>query len=314
MSNGARASKLFGDLYVIRKGWNARKSKGARVRKQFSEDDLSKLKKEQAMKKEKRREEESTSEKVQLEKDRAVMREIATRSNAGIRHIEVFTNLIEYAITNSLSVTIIEMKKRLKPEDAVKEWRTIRGWCGKNAPKICAITIGRKPKGWWSLRVLVVGGKEDEDCYKPALALHSYLMLKRGWVTSDHAGSQEAKNLEEHYLTRLSSEEETFDQYVPEMYEVYRASLRMPKSTRTYRTKEAFNILEAMNVDPGDIPSLVVNWVGQGCSPSGVALCRVIMKEGRIVGAKMIDKTFDDEDEDDGWFITGDEPMVSEDF
>lgn len=312
MSNRARASKLFGDLYVIWKGWNERKSKGARVRKQFSEDDLSKLKKEQAMKKEKRREEESTSEKVQLEKDRAVMREIAIRSNAGIRHIVVFTNLIEYAIANSLSVTIIEMKKRLKPEDAVKEWRTIRGWCGKNAPKICAITIGRKPKGWWSLRVLVVGGKEDEDCYKPALALHSYLMLKRGWVTSDPAGSKEAKNLEEHYLTRLSSSEVTLDQYVPEMYEVYRASLSMPKSTRTYRTEEAFNILAEGELGVDDIPSLVVNDEGKGCSPSGVALCKGIIENGRLIGCKLLGETFDNED--DGWFITGDEARVPEEF
>lgn len=314
MSNDVKASRLFGDLYVLRKGAKGREPEEARLNRQFSEDDLSRLKNKQAMKKDKRREDESISERVQIEKDWDEMIKKAVRSNAGMRHIDVFIRLIEYAEENDLGVTIIEMRKRQKPEDAVNEWKTIKHWCGKNAPEICAITIGRKPKGWWSLRVLVVGGKEEEDCYKPALALHSYLMLKRGWLTSDHAGSKEAKNLEEHYLTRLSSDEETLDQYVPEMYEVYRASLSMPNSTRTYRTKEAFNILESMDADLDDIPALVVNWVGQGCSPSGVALCRVIMEEGRIVGAKMIDKTFDDEDGEDGWFITGNEPMVSEDY
>ncbi|MGE4415540.1 MAG: hypothetical protein AB7D08_09495, partial [Bacteroidales bacterium] len=246
MSHKPKASILFGDLVVIRKGSQERKPWEARKKRQLSEDDLKKLMSKQAENKRGRREEENISERVQIDKDWEEMKWVAIRSNAGVRHIEVFTRLIEYAKSNGLSLTIIEMRKRLRAEDAGKEWNTIKKWCGKNAPEICAITIGRKPKGWWSLRVLVVGGEEDEDCYKPALPLHSYLMLKRGWITSNHAGSREAKNLEEHYLTRLSTGAKTIDLYIPEMFEVYRASLRMPKPTRTYRTKEASNILTGL--------------------------------------------------------------------
>lgn len=313
MSNGVTASILFDDIAVIRRGTKEKNSIEAREKIVYSAEDLKKLRYKQAIKKQKRREEEIISEKVQIEKDWDTMKRIAIMNNAGIRHIELFARLIKHAKDNELGVTIIEMRKRLKPEEAVREWQTIKNWCGKNAPKICALTIGRKPKGWWSLRVLVVGGKEDEDCYKPALALHSYLMLKRGWITSDHAGSNEAKNLEEHYLTRLSKGEEAYDHYVTEIYEVYRASLRLPKSTRTFRTKEASNILQRMEISVDDGPASVVNGVGAGVSPSGVALCRVIMENGRVVGAKRIGVVAYD-DEEDGWFMSGDESLLPEDF
>lgn len=266
----------------------------------------------EARNKRKRRKEETISEKVQKKRLFIPMKRMALKNNAGLRHISIFINLIEYAKENDLSVTIIEMRKRLKPEDAVKEWGTIRGWCGKHAPETCAITIGRKTNGWWSLRVLVVGGKEDEDCYKPALPLHSYLMLKRGWVTSDHAGSIEAKNLEEHYLTRLSSDDETFDQYVSEMYEVYRAALRLPKSTRTYRTEEVEKVLEERKLPVNKDASYPVNGRSYDCSPSGMALCEVEKRRGRVVSAGWLGKSID-EDKNEG-SMDDDEDLLSKDF
>lgn len=293
MKSEAKALPLFGKLAVLERG---------KKDKNKTEYSTRKFKVKNAKSKRKREEEARISEKVQISKDWRAMKRIAIRSNAGLRHISVFINLIEYAKDNDLSVTINEMRKRLKPEDAVKEWDTIRGWCGKNAPEICAISIGRKPKGWWSIRVLVVGGKEDEDCYKPVFLLHSYLMLKRGWVTSDHAGSKEAKNLEEHYLTRLASDEATFELYVFEMYEVYRASLSVPNSSRTYRTERVEGVLEARKLDVNEEASYVVNGGGHRNSPSGRALCEVDIKENRVVDAWWIAEPLDEDNE----FITED--------
>ncbi|MEA4872581.1 MAG: hypothetical protein VB076_07205 [Synergistaceae bacterium] len=310
--NNVKALPLFGKYAVLDRGSKEKKPRVAKDKAEYDEDDLSNLMLKQAKNKRKRREEETISEKVQTKRLFVPMKRIALKNNAGLRHISVFINLIEYAKANGLSVTIIEMRKRLKPEDAIKEWGTIRGWCGKNAPETCAITIGRKTNGWWSLRVLVVGGKEDEDCYKPALPLHSYLMLKRGWVTSDHAGSKEAKNLEEHYLTRLSSDDETFDQYVSEMYEVYRAALRMPKSTRTYRTEEAEKVLEERKLHVTNNASYPVNGRGYDSSPSGLALCEVEKRGGKVVSSWWLGKTMDD-DENEGP-TDNDEDLLSAEF
>lgn len=296
MSNLVKALPLFGNYAVLDRGSKAKKTRAIKEKAEYDEDDLSKLMSKQAKSKQKRREEETNSEKAQSRRLFIPMKRIALKNNAGLRHISVFINLIEYAKENDLSVTIIEMRKRLKPEDAVKEWSTIRGWCGKNAPEICAITIGRKTNGWWSLRVLVVGGIEDEDCYKPALALHSYLMLKRGWVTSDHAGSKKAKKLEEHYLTRLADDDETFDQYVSEMYEVYRAALRLPRSTRTYKTEEAEGVLEDRKLPVTNNASFTVNGRTYDSSPSGLALCEVEKRRGKVVSSWWLGKTLDDDE------------------
>ena len=294
--NNVKALPLFGKYAVLDRGSKEKKPRVAKDKAEYDEDDLSKLMLKQAKNKRKRREEETVSEKVQTSRLFIPMKRIALKNNAGLRHISVFINLIEYAKENDLSVTIIEMRKRLKPENAVKEWGTIRGWCGKNAPEICAITIGRKTNGWWSLRVLVVEGKEDEDCYKPASALHSYLMLKRGWLTSDHAGSKEAKKLEEHYLTRLSSDDETFDQYVSEMYEVYRAALRLPRSTRTYKTEEAERVLEERKLPVNNDAAYPVNGRSYDSSPSGLALCEVEKRRGKVVSSWWLGKTLDDDE------------------
>lgn len=312
MSNNVKALPLFGKLAVLERIKEDRKLGKNQGKREYTEDDTNRIKAKNAKSKLKREEQTRISEKVQISKNQKAMKKIAVRSNAGLRHIGVFINLIKYAKENDLSVTIIEMRKRQKPEDAVKEWDTIRGWCGKNAPEICAITIGRKPKGWWSLRVLVVGGEEDEDCYKPALPLHSYLMLKRSWVTSDHAGSIEAKNLEEHYLTRFEDDEETFELYIFEMYEVYRASLSMPNSSRTYRTKKVEGVLETMKIDVNDEACHVVNGGGHRNSPSGRALCEVDIKENKMVEAWWVAEPFD-EDEDDE-FTTEDESLVLIEF
>lgn len=310
--NNVKALPLFGDYAVLDRGSKGKKTRVAKDKAEYDEDDLRKLMFKQAKNKRKRREEEAVSEKAQTSRDFITMKRIALKNNAGLRHISVFINLIKYAKENDWGVTIIEMRKRLKPEIAVNEWGTIRGWCGKNAPEICAITIGRKTNGWWSLRVLVVGGKEEEDCYKPALALHSYLMLKRGWLTSDHAGSKEAKNLEEHYLTRLSSDEETFELYVFEMYEVYRAALRLPQSTRTYKTEEAEKILEARKLPVNNNAAYTVNGGSYDSSPSGLALCEVEKRRGRVAYSWWLGKTLD-EDENQG-SMDADEGLLSGDF
>lgn len=49
------------------------------------------------------------------------MRRVAEMNNAGLRHLTVFINLVEYAKEKRLPVTIIEMKKRLSEGEGVRE-------------------------------------------------------------------------------------------------------------------------------------------------------------------------------------------------
>lgn len=301
--NNVKALPLFGKLAVLERGTKEKKPKKTQDKTAYTESDIRKFKVKTAKCNQKRKAEARVSEMVQIDKEWRAMKRIAVRSNAGLRHIAVFINLIEYAKANEFSITIFEMKKRLKPEDAAGEWNTIRGWCGKNAPDICAITIGRKPKGWWTLRFLVLG--KEEDCYKPASSLHSYLIIRRGWVANDHTGSKEAVSLEEHYLTRLSSDEATFELYVFEMYEVYRASLIMPNSSRTYRTKGAEGLLETRKLGVTKEASYVVNGGGRNNSPSGRALCEVDTEENKVTNAWWKPEPLDEDEE----FIYDDESL-----
>lgn len=250
------------------------------IREEFPEQ----LKREQARKKREREQEQRYAEQVQIRKDKDAIHRIVSRNNAGLRHIGVFVNLVEYAEEYKLPVLILEMKKRLTEENAVKEWATVRAWLGKNAPKICAVTIGRRPKGWWVLRWIVLGEEPGGDCYRTASALHIYLM-DRNWTNQGMAGEQEAGRLKGHYLTRLEDDSDTlYLCYAPEMYEVYRAALAMPKSTRTYRTEQAYRILEERKLEVSGQAAYAVNGI-QGASPSGMALCEVEVSRGRVNNA-----------------------------
>jgi hypothetical protein len=241
------------------------------------------LKRQQALKKRQREAEQRLAEKVQIINDGNAMRRVAERNNAGLRHLTVFINIVEYAKEKRLPVTIIEMKKRLSEGEGVREWQTLRNWLKKNAPEICAVSIGRRPKGWWSLRWIVVGGEPGGDCLQTALPLHAYL-VKRGWTTKDLAGSEEAGRLERHYLTRFADDWETFAYFTSEIYEVYRAALTMPKMTRTYRTEGAHGILEERKLRVAPDASYAVNGC-YGASPSGRALCEVEVRRGRVTYA-----------------------------
>lgn len=117
------------------------------------------------------------------------------------------------------------MKTAKQESPSARERRgfSLPGGSEDRGPGICAVSIGRRPKGWWSLRWIVVGGKPGGDCLQTALPLHAYL-VKRGWATKNLVGSEEAGRLERHYLTRFTDDWETFAYFIPEMYEVYRAA------------------------------------------------------------------------------------------
>lgn len=280
-----KAVQLWGNLMVLER--ESGKQRG-RTKIEGTPEEIigeefpERLKREQARKKREREQEQRYAEQVQIKGDNEVIKWVIGMNNAGLRHIGVFINLVKYAEEHKLPVLILEMKKRLTEENAVKEWATVRNWLGKNAPKICAVTIGRRPRGWWVLRWIVLGEEPEEDCYRTASALHTYLMMKRNWITQGITGEQEAGRLKEHYLTRLEDDSDTlYLCYAPEMYEVYRAALAMPKSTRTYRTEQAYRILEERKLKVSGQAAYAVNGI-QGASPSGMALCEVEVSRGRV--------------------------------
>lgn len=289
--NNAVAVRLFGNLAVVMRDNSGNKQGRSGERKERTAEDLQEIKRHNARRARERRQEQKTAEQVQLKGDLETMRRVAQRSNAGFTHLSLFIGLIEYAEEQGLPVGIFEMTKKMTEADAVKDWRSIRNWLGKgNAPRLCAVTIGRKPKGWWTLRVVLVGNTPEDDCFLLSVPMYSYLVRKRGWKSKGTATDANAGRLKEHYLLRLEDDEETFEQYVPEVYEFYRASLSMPDTQRTYRTDEAREVIKqyrgmkvtnhaAFTVN-GDNPRF--------SSPSGRALCSIKTKNGVVVEADWV--------------------------
>ena len=280
----AVAVKLFGNLALImHKDTGNGYPREERVR--LTPEKLQEIKRKNAVSKRKRTEGQKKAEKVQIARDIDAMRRVAVRSNAGIKHLAYFIALIEHADRQGLPVSIFEMTKQMTEDAALKEWTTIRNWLGKgNAPLLCAVTIGRRPKGHWVLRVVLVGDAPKDDCYTLGMSVYLYLHRKRKWKGEGVAAEADAGRLKEHYLLRLETDEETFEQYVPEAFEVFRAGLAMPKQRRTFRTTGADKVFGENLMEVADRAAFVVNGHNyKQTSPSGCALSIIQTNKKGIV-------------------------------
>lgn len=298
--NNAIAIRLFGNLAVVMRNNEKSRSTYSGKPKERTAKDLQEIKRHNARRARERKQEQKTAEKVQLQGDHEAMLRVAQRNNAGFTHLTLFIGLIEYAEEQGLPVGIFELTKRMTESDAVKEWSLVRNWLGKgNAPQLCAVTIGRKPKGWWTLRVVLIGNTPEDDCFLLSIPMYTYLRKKRGWKCEGTATDANAGRLKEHYLLRLEDDEETFEQYVPEVYEAYRASLSMPNTSRTYRTDETKEIIKQhRQMQVSNYAAFVVNGEDpRFASSSGKALCVVRTKKGIIAEADWVcsqDVSFED--------------------
>lgn len=286
-TGNAVAMRLFGDCALImRNNTGSTYSKHPR-QTELTQDKLQELKRERARDLRKRKGEQKKAEKVQIEKNTDAMRRVALRNNSGIKHLAYFISLIEYADQNGLPVTVFEMTKQTTEDAAIKEWSTIRNWLGKgNAQHLCAATIGRRPKGHWVLRVVLVGDAPTDDCFTLGMPVYLYLHRKRKWKGQGVAAEADAGRLKEHYLLRLETDEETFEQYVPEVYEVFRAGLSMPKQRKTFRSAEVEEVLRGNLMAVTDAAAFVVNGNDYRItSPSGCALSIIQVKKGTVTDA-----------------------------
>lgn len=263
--------------------------------------DLDRLRKEAQRDARARKERQKAAETIQRLGDTEGALEIVRRNNAGAKHIAVFVNMVGRAKADGLPVALGIAKRKLGEAEAVKQWRGIRGWLKNRPGLLAAVSIGRRAGGSWVVRWVVVGNA-GEDVFSEAAPLPLYLANKRGWINSSVTMEAEAAKLKDHYLTRYDDAEETLGYFATEMFEVYRAALALPKTTRTCTTPEAKALLETCKGPVENQAAGVVAFNGDPrfSSQSGAALCRCETKAGTVTGAEWIcsslNPEFDDKD------------------
>ncbi len=300
----ATALHLWGPLYLLSRIPRPRMKKP----KQTSEPgepaaetsrDLDRLRMEAQRDAMARKERQKAAETIQRSGDAERVLEIVKRNNAGTKHIAVFVNMVGRAEADGLPVALGIAKRKLGEAEAVKQWKGIRGWL-KNRPGLLgAVSIGRRAGGSWVVRWVVVG-KAGEDVFSEAAPLPLYLANKRGWINSSVAMEAEAVKLKDHYLTRSDDAEETLGYFATEMFEVYRAALTLPKTTRTCTTPEAKALLETCRkpVEKRAAGAVAFNGDPRFSSQSGAALCRCETKAGTVTGAEWVCSSQSDEFDD----------------
>jgi hypothetical protein len=261
--------------------------------KPLSSEELAKFKRDAIKRKKDRKQRQKIAEK---EKDVEIMEKDTNRNNAALKHLAYFKNIVEFATAKNLPLAMGEHSIAIKEPLMPPKWSKLKAWVTKNLTPCCIISIGRKPKGWWTIRWAVVGDSQEEDLFGLIAPFGAYL-TKTGWRTKAMALDADSSRLRDHYLCRLDNYEETIKVFVPEMFEVYRASLSIPRSTRTYRNAAAQRTLDTVETPVKSSAAYPVNGLSYmgGASPSGVALCEVEIKKGWVVEARWVGSTNDEE-------------------
>ena len=283
---GVMAYPLFGNFAIMRreKTQSSPSDTPADIRA-ITEADRQSMRAAQAERARNNRQLSKRTEDIQVKKDTEGARQFATKNNAAMTHLETFIGLVRYAEENALPLAMGEFGKTFKEEDARKEWKRIQSWLGKYRPDVCAVSIGRRPKGRWVIRMIIVGN-HGEGSSTQANPFRNYLE-KRGWQEQSYAADQEAARLKDHYLIHNKDAGiETFDLFLSEMVEVGRAALVLPyRGRRTFRSDAAQGILNSNGVPVIDDAAYPVQGLGRSSSPSGKAICEVEIKDGAVVTA-----------------------------
>lgn len=306
MKTHAHALPLFSGMAVMMslaspKGHDKKKSVDAYTLADLSpeerEEELKKrdehlvnLKKANARERQIRQKKQKRAERLQIEKELEAMKYLAERNNSALKHIAYFTNIVEFATANNLPLAMGEHSIAIKESLMLPKWSRLKVWITKNLIPCCLVSIGRKPKGWWTIRWIVVGDSRSEDLYSLTAPFGAYL-AKTGWRTKAVAMDDDPSRLRDHYLLRQDDDDETLKTFVPEMFEIYRAGLSIPRATRTHRNASAQGVLDILKMPVRNSAAYPVNGLRGyfgGASPSGVALCEIKVKKGQVVEARWI--------------------------
>lgn len=270
----------------------------------LSPEDLADIKKANYRDKRKRQNMQKEAEKMRFETNQPDMYYYSVRNNSALKHLAYFTNIAEYATRNNLPLAMGEHSMSLKADLLPQRWSCLRAWVTKNLSPCCLVSIGRKPKGWWTIRWMIVGDNQAADLFSLISPFGAYL-AKTGWRTKAVVMDADSSRLRDHYLSRLDDDEETINLYVPEMFEIFRAGLTLPRCSRTIRNNSAKGILETLKVPVNNTAAYTVNghFGSGGTSYSGVALCTITKTKGRITDAEWIGAKGSHDTEDDDFDI-----------
>lgn len=247
---------------------------------------LKNLRKYRARKKRECRELQGVAEFIESKEDIEQMKYFGERCNGAIKHLAMFKCLISWGEKNNKSISLSRFRKQIKEDAIDKEWQKIRQWCSRQKDNgkgdmAVAITIGRTNRGWYSLRVVIVGDNAPVSLFSYKLGL--FLCSKNKWTTRAMHIGEESRELISHYKT------EELEHFSDELFSVFRATLTLPFQTRTYRNEKAESIINMGLIPVSSLASMVLTGpAAYNNSVSGVALCEVEQKRGRVVRAELI--------------------------
>ena len=308
----AVADRLFGSVSYMRrpKGEPVANTSTGEKKRPFSKEQKQSCVVRNAQIKKNNQKLSKETEAIQCARNTEEAQRFAYQNNAAGTHLVAFVKLAEYAESASRPLALGVMGKTLKEQDVGTEWKLIQKWLGKHSPKVCAVSIGRRPKGRWVLRMIAVGeqGEEDSD----HIENFRHYLRKRGWRGESFAADRDASMLKEHYLTRKDDAMETLAFYLLEMFEVARASLVLYGRSRTYKTNKTTYIIDQQANPVEDDAAYVINGIKGigGNTASGRAFCIVEVQEGTVVAAWPIQN----EKEARELYPEGVEPEVLVDF
>lgn len=261
-------------------------AKAENIDNREQEEYLKGLREYRARKKRECRKLQGVAEFIESNEDIEQMKYYGEMCNGAIKHLAIFKHMISWGEKNNKSISLSSFRKQIKENAIAKEWQKIRQWCSRQKDNgkgdmAVAITIGRTNRGWYSLRVVIVGDNAPVSLFSYKLGL--FLCSKNKWTTRAMHIGEESRELLSHYKT------EELEHFSGELFSVFRATLTLPFQTRTYRNEEAERIINMGLIPVSYGASMVLTGpMAYNNSVSGVALCEVEQKRGRVVKAELI--------------------------
>lgn len=215
------------------------------------------------------------AEQLEKTKDIDTMKHYALLCNASLRHLATFKSIIKHAQEQNESIGLCTFKRHMKESEVKKTWSLIRRWLsdkvGTNEEIAVAVTIGRTNKGWYCLRC-ISAGKGANDF----IVDFGYYLRKKLWKSRAVIAAAESRELLKYYSSI------DIDNYINELFEVFRMSLMVDR--RTYKNRSAIGIIEDSKLAVDGSQSYIVNAPRiEGNSNTGVALCYFEEDKKRVV-------------------------------
>lgn len=155
-------------------------------------------------------------------------------------HLKSFSAIASYAVGNGLHMAYGEYSKRMPYQDVKKEWHNITTWLHANVDDniLFAITIGVHKSGMVYVRYLLTDDYLPVKVHDTAIRLACYLRKKhyKPIQLKPFEGTDTAYIQHKYNNDSVSSLHDMVSMLYDELFQVFRASLLLHKSHRTYRT------------------------------------------------------------------------------